>query len=60
LQLRHLHRVRRALLAADRDEVTVSTILSDHGEWAFSRFASRYHRLFGELPSATLRNSAPG
>ena len=55
LQMRHLHRVRRTLKAADPAEVTVSRILLDHGEWAFGRFASHYRRLFGELPSETLR-----
>ena len=57
LQLCNLHKVHRALKAARPEETTVSQILMDHGEWAFSRFASRYSRLFGELPSTTLRNS---
>ena len=55
LQLRHLHRVHRALKAADREEVSVSQVLVEHDEWAFGRFASRYRRLFGELPSETLQ-----
>jgi transcriptional regulator GlxA family with amidase domain len=55
LQLRQLHLVQRALKAADSEEVSVSQILVEHGLWAFSRFASRYRRLFGELPSQTLR-----
>jgi AraC-like DNA-binding protein len=55
LQLRHLHRVHRAIKAADPEEVSVSQILVGQGEWAFGRFASRYRRLFGELPSDTLR-----
>jgi AraC family ethanolamine operon transcriptional activator len=55
LQLRRLHQVHRALRAADPDEATVSKILVEHGEWSFSRFASRYQQLFGELPSETLR-----
>ncbi len=56
LQLRHLHLVRRALKAACPEETKVSQILVEHGEWAFSRFATRYKRLFGELPSDTLRS----
>jgi AraC family ethanolamine operon transcriptional activator len=58
LQLRHLHLVHRALKVADHEEVTVSQILIEHGEWAFGRFASRYRRLFGELPSETLRKTS--
>jgi AraC family ethanolamine operon transcriptional activator len=55
LQLRHLHRVERALRGADPEEATVADVLLQHGEWQFGRFAARYHRLFGELPSETLR-----
>lgn len=58
LQLRQLNRIRQALLAADSDEVTVTKILIEHDEWDFSRFASRYRRIFGELPSETLRSKA--
>jgi AraC family ethanolamine operon transcriptional activator len=55
LQLRQLNRIHRALKAAEAEESTVSQILIEHGEWAFSRFAARYRRLYGELPSDTLR-----
>jgi AraC family ethanolamine operon transcriptional activator len=55
LQLRQLHQVRRALQAANPDEITVSNVLIRQGEWEFSRFAARYRRMFGELPSETLR-----
>jgi AraC family ethanolamine operon transcriptional activator len=55
LRIRQLHRVRRALTAADPEQVTVSQVLVEQGEWAFGRFATRYSRLFGELPSETLR-----
>lgn len=58
LQLRHLHRVHRALKAADPEEVSVSQVLVEQGEWAFGRFASRYRRLFGELPSETLQKKS--
>jgi AraC family ethanolamine operon transcriptional activator len=57
LQFRQLHQVHRALRAADPKEATVSKVLIEHGEWAFSRFASRYRQLFGELPSETLRGN---
>jgi len=55
LQLRNLHRIRRALRAAEPDETTVAEVLVQHGEWQFGRCAARYKRLFGELPSDTLR-----
>ncbi len=55
LQLRKLHQVHLALTETDFKACLVSDILMDHGEWDFGRFASRYRRLFGELPSETLR-----
>ncbi len=57
LQLRHLQMVRRALLNADADVTTVRRVLIEHGEWEFSRFASRYRQQFGELPSETLHTN---
>lgn len=54
LQLRQLH---RALKGADPAAVSVSEVLVAHGEREFGRFAARYRRLFGELPSETLRAS---
>ncbi len=56
LQLRQLHLVYRALQAADREAVSVADVLLRHGVREFSRFASRYRRLFGERPSETLRS----
>lgn len=58
LQLRQLHQVYRALRAADPEAVSVGEVLVGHGVWEFSRFASRYGRLFGERPSETLRTRA--
>lgn len=55
LQLRQLHTIHNALKDADPSTETVSEILVAHGEWAFSRFASRYRKQFGRLPSDTLR-----
>jgi len=57
LQLKQLHQVRRVLRAADPEAVTVTNVLLECGEWEFSRFASRYRRQFGELPSKTLRTN---
>jgi AraC family ethanolamine operon transcriptional activator len=58
LQLRQLHRVRGALRAADSEAESVSGILIAYGEWEFGRFAARYRRQFGELPSETLRTKS--
>jgi AraC family ethanolamine operon transcriptional activator len=58
LQLMRLHQVRRKLRAADPEAVSVSDVLVRHGEWEFSRFAARYRRLFGELPSETLQSKS--
>lgn len=55
LRLRRLHQIRHALMRADPEETSVSDILTLHGEWQFGRFARRYHKLFGEVPSETLR-----
>ena len=55
LQLKQLHRVNHALRAADLEAESVTGVLVEQGVWEFSRFASRYRRLFGELPSETLR-----
>ena len=55
LQLRQLNQIHRALRAADPEAVTVSDVLFRHGVWELGRFARRYRRLFGELPSQTLR-----
>jgi len=50
-----LHQVRHALKVADGEEVSVSDVLFNKGVWELGHFASRYFRLFGELPSDTLR-----
>jgi AraC family ethanolamine operon transcriptional activator len=55
LQLRQLHRVNHDLRASDPETESVTDVLLEHGVWEFGRFASRYRRLFGELPSETLR-----
>jgi AraC family ethanolamine operon transcriptional activator len=59
LQLRCLHQIERALRAAHPEETTVAEVLAQHGVWQFGRYAARYQRLFGELPSETLRAKRP-
>lgn len=57
LQLRRLHRARAALRGAASDSMTVGAVAARFGFWDFSRFADRYRRVFGELPSETLRSA---
>lgn len=54
LILRELHAVRRSLSAGEAEGTTVADVLTRHGIWEFGRFAARYQRQFGELPSTTL------
>ena len=55
--LRELHEVRRALRSGSPADATVTEVLVRHGIWEFGRFAARYLRHFGELPSETLRRA---
>ncbi|MET4493776.1 AraC-like DNA-binding protein [Bradyrhizobium sp. LA7.1] len=55
LNLRRMHMVRRALRHSDPSKATVTKIVTDHGFWELGRFSVAYRTLFGELPSATLR-----
>lgn len=57
LLLRELHRIRRVLAAGAPDDATVADVLARHGIWEFGRFAGRYRKHFGELPSATLKGA---
>jgi len=57
LLLREMHRIRRILTDGAPDDATLADLLVRHGIWEFGRFAGRYHRHFGELPSATLRRA---
>lgn len=54
LMLRVLHAVHRTLGRGVGEDATVADVLTRHGIWEFGRFASRYRRQFGELPSETL------
>jgi AraC family ethanolamine operon transcriptional activator len=55
IQLREIH---AALLAADPNHETVTSIAARFGIWDFSLFASNYKDLFGESPSSTLRTAS--
>ena len=58
LWLRRMHLARRALLGADPQTTTVTTVATDYGFWELGRFSVDYRMLFGELPSASLRRPA--
>lgn len=55
LLLRRMHLARRALRAADPSAANVTAIAMQFGFWELGRFAVAYRSLFGEPPSATLR-----
>lgn len=56
---RRMHLVRRALLLATSETATVTQTALDHGFWELGRFSTQYRSLFGEAPSATLRQTPP-
>ncbi len=53
-----LNAARAALRTARAGEASVTQIAIDSGFWHLSRFANAYRRMFGELPSHTLREAA--
>ena len=55
MQLRALHKAHSRLASGSPEETTVARVATDLGIWDLGRFAARYRRVFGELPSATLR-----
>jgi len=59
LWLRRMHMARRALRMANPAAATVTEIATNYGFWELGRFSVAYRSLFGELPSASLRQ-APG
>jgi AraC family ethanolamine operon transcriptional activator len=54
LKLQRLHAVRRELLAAEPDQVSVTGVAAHFGFFNSGHFARDYRQLFGELPSITL------
>lgn len=51
-----LAQVQRSLADPESD-VTVTGAALKHGFWELGRFAGQYQKLFGELPSETLRRT---
>jgi len=54
MQYRRLHFVRQELLLSDTKSVSVTEVAMKFGFLELGRFANRYKKLFGELPSQTL------
>ena len=52
-----LNNAYKALLQGDADTTTVTNVAINLGYCHMSQFAADYHRLFGELPSETLRTN---
>jgi AraC family ethanolamine operon transcriptional activator len=57
LKHQRLNGVRQALLLADPEHETVAHIAHTWGFYSLGHFAHDYRRLFGEAPSATLRDA---
>jgi len=55
LQIRLINDIHHDLIKADPEAASVTRILLRYGVWEFGRFAYRYRRIYGEVPSATLR-----
>jgi len=59
LRLQRLHTTQRRLMTSCRNNATVADIAHEQGFYELGRFAADYKRLFGELPSQTLRRRSP-
>jgi AraC family ethanolamine operon transcriptional activator len=55
LKIQRLNGVRRQLKASAGKGITVSAIALQWGFWQMGQFAKDYKKMFGECPSATLR-----
>ena len=55
IQMQRLNRAYKVLLYSDPNATRVTDVATSHGYWHMSQFASDYRRLFGELPSDTLK-----
>lgn len=54
-----LNTVRNVLIRNDSSVVNVADIANAFGFWHLGQFARDYHRLFGELPSETIKKHTP-
>jgi AraC family ethanolamine operon transcriptional activator len=55
IKIQRLNGVRRALMNANHNTITVMNVAHEWGFWNASHFAKDYKDMFGELPSKTLR-----
>ena len=55
IQMQRLNKAYKVLLYSDPNATRVTDVATNHGYWHMSQFASDYRRLFGELPSDTLK-----
>jgi AraC-like DNA-binding protein len=58
LRMLRLFQVRRALLSAHEQVVTVTAIATSFGFAELGRFSVEYRKVFGESPSVTLRRAS--
>lgn len=57
LKIKRLNGVRRNLKRSDPSQVTVVQIAENWGFWSMGHFSRDYKRIFGELPSETLKKN---
>jgi len=57
LKYLRLNKVRRELLRVSSASCNIGNIAASSGFWHLSRFSNEYRKLFGELPSNTVRRS---
>lgn len=57
LWYRRMYLTNRALQLSSPAHTSVTLIAMEHGFWELGRFAAEYRRLFGEMPSTTLRKA---
>jgi AraC family ethanolamine operon transcriptional activator len=55
-----MNHTRQLLLKNDPHELSVCAVAAKVGFWDVGRFAGRYRRFFGELPSETLGRRSAG
>ncbi|MDJ0662507.1 MAG: AraC family transcriptional regulator [Crocosphaera sp.] len=55
LKIQRLHGVHRTLKNADPSSTRVMSVAHEWGFWSLNHFSRDYQKLFGELPSQTLR-----
>ena len=60
LRFYRLNGVHKSLRATDPASTTVTKVATDWGFWHFGHFTSNYRKLFGELPSNTLKKPRSG